>query len=258
MKHTIALLRKEALQTIRDPKQLVLWGIFAFFGMISPLTAKLLPDLIRMMSDQPSMAGIVFQLPEPDAWSAYEQWIKNLSQMGMLAVLLVFMGAVSQEKADGSAALILTKGVSRGLYLLAKWTAAFVNVTIGFLVSAGVFLGYAEWLFGGAILPQTPYALFLVWASLMFFTAMAMLASTLCKTTGMSALVAFGLLALLLIAGTVPAIGAWSPVALSDLPLRILRDLAEPDAAYGPLCLSLCAVPIFWGIGLLRFSREEL
>ena len=79
MKHLLSLLRKEALETIRDPKHLVLFGILAFFGMLSPLTAKLLPDLIRMMSDQPSMAGIVFQLPEPDALTAYEQLFKNLS-----------------------------------------------------------------------------------------------------------------------------------------------------------------------------------
>ncbi len=258
MKHLFALLRKEALETVRDPKHLVLFGIFAFFGMLSPLTAKLLPDLMRMMSDQPSMAGIVFNLPEPEALTAYEQLLKNLSQMGMLAVLLIFMGAVSQEKADGSAALVLTKGVSRGMYLLAKWAAALLNVTIGFLFASGLFLGYTQWLFGGALLPNTPYALFLVWAGLMFYTGLSLLASTLCRTTGMSALAAFGLMALLLVAGTVPAIAAMSPVSLMDLPLRILKDLEAPAKALTPLIVSLCAVPLFWCIGLLRFSQEEL
>ncbi len=258
MRHLAALLRKEALETIRDPKHLVLFGILAFFGMLSPLTAKLLPDLIRMMSDQPSMAGIVFNLPDPDALTAYEQLLKNMSQMGMLAVMLIFMGAVSQEKAEGTAALVLTKGVSRGMFLLSKWVAAILNVTVGYLVAAGLFLGYTQWLFGGALLPQTPFALFLLWVGLVFYTGLSLLASTLCRTTGMSALAAFGLLALLLVVGTIPAIAAWSPVSLMDLPLRILKDLAQPAEALKPLCVSLAAVPLFWGIGLLRFSQEEL
>ncbi len=73
--------------------------------LASPLLAKLTPQLLKALPDMPP--GLAEMIPEPTLTDAVAQYLKNLSQFGILLALLMSMGAMAQEKERGTAALVL-------------------------------------------------------------------------------------------------------------------------------------------------------
>lgn len=258
MNHLMALLSKEWLETRRDTKRWVLLGIFLFFGLMSPLAAKLTPEIIRLFANTPDMAGIQLLIPTPDVYAAYEQFIKNITQMLFMAVLLVFMGIISQEKADGSAILILTKGVSRPVFLLSKILSSLLLTTIAYWLSVALFLMYTQILFDQFLIPGTIATLMMLWLYLLTFTSITMLASTLSKTVGMSALFTFGAFFSLLAVSSLPIIRDWSPILLASLASRFLHGVSDASIMLKPVISSILLIPICFITAVLAFKRQEL
>jgi len=67
---------------------------------------------------------------------AISQYIKNLSQFGVLLGLLLSMGLVSQEKERGTAAMLLTKPLPRSSFLVAKFLALGLGFVVALTVAA--------------------------------------------------------------------------------------------------------------------------
>jgi ABC-2 type transport system permease protein len=107
-----AFLRKEVTEIRRTWRLWVIPGMLVFFGVTSPIIAALTPALVRSMAA--SQPGVVIQLPAPTALDAYAQFIKNLDQFVLLALVITGAGIVSGERASGTAILVLTKPLSRG------------------------------------------------------------------------------------------------------------------------------------------------
>lgn len=258
MRHLPALLEKEWMETLRDTKRIILLAVFVFFGLLSPLMAKLTPELFALIAKTPEMAGIQLSLPEPDIFSYYDQFLKNMSQMILFAVILVFMGSVSQEKVDGTAALVLTKNVSRSIFLTAKILSALFIVSVAYWFSAILFLIYTKLLFGTAIIGGTWGALSLMWIYLLFIASLTLLASTFSKNIVMSALLAFGIIFFLMAISALPVLRDWTPMSLASLPSRILRGLTTTRQVIRPVMAGLLSIPVCWLIASLSFSRQEL
>ncbi len=105
------LLRKEFREQWRTWKMIVFLAVFLITGIISPLLAKYTPELLRSIPNLPEgLAGII---PNPTVADSVAQYLKNISQFGILLVILLTMGVVAQEKERGTAAMLLTKPVSR-------------------------------------------------------------------------------------------------------------------------------------------------
>lgn len=56
-------------------------------------------------------------------WRWRSQYVKTISQFGVILALLLTMGAVTQEKNRGTAAMMLVKPLPRSTFLLAKFGA---------------------------------------------------------------------------------------------------------------------------------------
>ncbi|MGH9421983.1 MAG: ABC transporter permease, partial [Thermoanaerobaculia bacterium] len=99
----LVTLRKELLEQRRTHRLLAVAIVLVFFGLLSPLSAKFTPELMKMLPKGAAMAKLV---PLPTMMDAALQYLKNLSQFGVLHAFLVTMGAVAQEKARGTAAMM--------------------------------------------------------------------------------------------------------------------------------------------------------
>ena len=75
------------------------------------------------------------------------QYLKNTEQFGILLVILLTMGVVAQEKERGTAAMLLTKPVSRSAVILAKWLTGMTILLAGLLVDGLACLAYTAVLF---------------------------------------------------------------------------------------------------------------
>jgi ABC-2 type transport system permease protein len=70
MRSYIAFTKKELLEQLRTYKCLIILSVFFILGMMSPLFAKLMPDIIGGME----IEGIQITIPEPTAVDAYTQF----------------------------------------------------------------------------------------------------------------------------------------------------------------------------------------
>ena len=106
-----AFLHKELTEIRRTWRLWVIPGMLVFFGVTSPIIAALTPALVRSMTA--SQPGVAIRLPPPRTLDAYAQFMKNLDQFVLIAVVIAGAGVVSGERASGTAILALTKPLSR-------------------------------------------------------------------------------------------------------------------------------------------------
>jgi ABC-2 type transport system permease protein len=137
MKQFIVLLKKELLESRRNFKWIWMPIVFILFGITEPLTAYYMPDILDAVGNLPD--GAVIEIPPPTSEEVLLSTIGQYSMMGVLVIVLGFMGTVAGERKNGSASLVLVKPVSYHSYILSKWAAAmilvWVSYTLGMLSS---------------------------------------------------------------------------------------------------------------------------
>lgn len=202
--------RKEMQEQWRTYRFLIVAAVLAAFGLASPLLAKFTPEMLKAIPGVPP--ELLAAIPSPTLADAIAQYVKNMSQFGILLALLMTMGVVVQEKERGTAAFFLTRPVSRETFLLAKFAALTVTFIISLLLAAAGCWYYTLVLF------STPLAWgpFLALNGLMLlvflvYMALALLASTLARTNGIAVGLAFVALVLIGGIGALPAIGDYFP-----------------------------------------------
>ncbi|TVQ21685.1 MAG: ABC transporter permease, partial [Spirochaetaceae bacterium] len=73
------LVQKDLREQMRNSQLLIAVVMGVFFGILSPLTARYMPELIAFLgADQ----GMEIILPEPGVIDALQQFVSNLSQIG--------------------------------------------------------------------------------------------------------------------------------------------------------------------------------
>ena len=113
-----AFLQKELTEIRRTWRLWVIPGMLVFLGITSPIIAALTPALLQSMST--SKPGVVIHIPPPAVLDASAQFLKNLDQFVLIAVVIAGAGAISGERSSGTAILALTKPLSRGAFVVGK------------------------------------------------------------------------------------------------------------------------------------------
>jgi ABC-2 type transport system permease protein len=220
------MLKKELLENVKKSRFIVMLIVLLLFGIMSPLTARYLPEIITfILGTSDDSIGIPIELPAPSIVDSYAQYYKNLTQMGIFVQILIFMGIVSDEKSKGSAVLVLTKAVSRNIFLVSKFVAASLVVIATLIPSYMVFYLYTYLLFdkfpaGSSFIGVLMYLLFSI-----FIIAFTLFASTMTNKTSYSALIAIGGYFLLSILSVLPKISDWFPMKLNDAAYQISAGL---------------------------------
>lgn len=126
-------------------KLLILTAVFVFFGLMSPLAAKYMPQMLQSFLP----AGMQIELTGPDAVDSWTQFFKNMSQIGLVVLLLTFSGMLPSEYAKGTLTNLLAKGLSRKTVVLSKFTAAAALWTACYPLAFLIALGYTIYFWGG-------------------------------------------------------------------------------------------------------------
>jgi ABC-2 type transport system permease protein len=249
----LAVLRKELVEQWRTRRLVVVAVVFLFFGFLSPLGAKLLPDLLEGLGDS---GGVVFEIPPPTAQDALLQYVKNMSQFGVLLAVLLAMGAVAREKERGTAAMVLSKPVSRADFLLGKFVALTLVFSLCLALAGLACYYYTVVLFEGTGEARFVEMNLLLGLFIEFYLAVTLLGSTVARSQVVAGGLGLGAVFVVAILGVLPRFGDYMPTALLDWAQALMAGTGEP--AWGAVVVSLGVIVVCLGAALVVFERQEV
>jgi ABC-2 type transport system permease protein len=208
MNNIHTLLKKEIMEIIRSYKLLIGLAVFAFFGILSPVTAKYLPQILGSLEEIRQMN---IQLPEPTYRDALSQYVQNISQIGTFALIFLAMGSVAKEKDQGTAAFLMVKPVRRSFFITVKIISLIGLVTVS-LAAAAVLCGIYTVIFFEAV----PLGMFLKMNLLLLLNIVTIiivtvLASTFFRTQAPAGIVSIVLWMVLSGITEIKTVGIYSP-----------------------------------------------
>lgn len=250
----LAFLRKELAEIRSTWRIWVLPGMLLFVAISSPLLAELTPALVRSIAaDQP---GVVIELPDPVALDSYRQLVQSLSQIVLLALIITTAGMISGEARSGTAALVLTKPVSRAAFLAAKVLAQALLVVVSTIVATVICWGLTFAVFGEApVWPLVEAVTLWLLAAVLMIAVMTLL-SVLINAVAGAAGAGIGLYFVLMI------LAQWGPTR-DYSPAGVLHGVAavlagEETALLAPVVTTVLAVALVLWSAIWIFRRQEL
>jgi ABC-2 type transport system permease protein len=213
MKQWIVLYHKEMLEMWRNYKLLWVPLVFIIIGVMNPVMTYYMPQLLEANG---LTKEIIQAIPTP---TGAEIMVKTLSQyntLGILILVLSFMGTVASERQSGSVIMVLVKPVPHLSYITAKWVAMLSLTIVAFA------LGYiATWYYTGVLIADVPFSQ--IWQSLLiyalwlvFVISVTLLYSSLLNSTGGIAFLSLLTLAAFSLSTSIFAsYTRWSPGRLS-------------------------------------------
>src|SRR5665647_682471 len=143
MRAYFAFTKKEFTENLRTYKLMIMIVVFLIFGVMNPLFAKFTPEILKAAGLDPSALG----MGTPTAMDSFAQFCKNVGQLGLLVLVIVFSGIMANELSEGTLINILTKGMKRSTVILSKFTMATVIWTVSYLLCLAVTYAYTAYYF---------------------------------------------------------------------------------------------------------------
>jgi ABC-2 type transport system permease protein len=248
-------LRKELREALRSNRLLVVGVVFLLLGIISPLTAKYTPELLKLVGT--GQQGVTITFPPPVVADAIAQYLKNVAGTGILIALLLPMGMVAREKERGTAAFALTKPLTREAYLAAKLVALLALLAMGVALAALATWFYTALLFQpiapGGFIACTLLILF----SLLVYALLTFLGSVLARSQLPAVGVGLGAWVIISLIGVIPRATPYTPAGLLEPASALALGKAPAHLVTALLANAAITVAII-ALAWLAFRRQEL
>ncbi|WP_138755188.1 ABC transporter permease [Paenibacillus sinopodophylli] len=228
----VVMVQKEVLELARSYKLLWVPLVFILLGMMQPVSTYYMPVILERAGSLPE--GTVIDIPMPQGAEVLAQTLQQFGTLGVLVLVLAFMGTVSGERMSGVAAIIMVKPISPLAYIGSKWTAMLL-LTWGSLTAG--YLG--SWYYTGLLIGEVPLidvcrSLFVYGLWLSMVMVIALLLSTWLRSPAAAAFATFGgALVLTLLAHLFPAFLGWTPGSLSGYAYQLAASSMEDSKMLG-------------------------
>lgn len=206
-------LEKEWRENIRNYKLFWIPIVFILFGIMEPVSNYFLPQLLDSVGNLPE--GTVLEMPVPEPEQILAAIIGQYHFIGLLVLVLAYMGSIAGERRSGTATLLYVRPISFPAYFMSKWTMAsaiaLISVWLGLL--AGYY--YTALLFDGVeFIKFLQFAgTYSIW--ILLVTAIIITASSVMPNAGLAAGAALFLVFFLqIIDGLIGAYWTISPLKL--------------------------------------------
>jgi len=232
MSNYFTFTRKEITENLRTKRLLVLGCVFLSFAILSPLMARFMGEIFAMLIPSTDETGqaLVAALSNPVWTESYLQFYGNLAQVGIFAIIFMYMSIIQREIKTGTANLMFSKGLGHTTFILSKFTVASIVIFIVTMVSVLVTYAYTLLLFdyggqiGDVILGGLVFS-----AGAIALLAVIMMCSAVTKSTPASAGLSIGAYFIFVILGMLPRIGVISPTNLLGHPIALSTGTTPDD-----------------------------
>lgn len=233
MRAYTAFVKKEFREMARTYKLLIMGVVFFIIGVLNPVTAKFLPDLLKSLVQD----GIQITITEPVAMDSWMQFYKNVPQMGLIVLVIVFSGILSNEISKGTLVNVLTKGLSRKDVILAKFTSVGLIWTISYFFCFAISYLYTRF-FWEETVPNLFFSVFCLWFFGLMLVSIVILGGVLFKSNYGALLVTAIAVGVLLLVNIIPPLQEYNPMMLSSDNVALLRQEREVADFILPLIVS--------------------
>lgn len=245
----MTLWRLEIVRLFRSLRWTILIAVYGFFGILGPLTARYLPDIIERFE------GTSAGLPDFGPPDGITQYVGNAQQLGILAVAFVAAAALAIDSKTELAVFFRTRAPIRELLtprLVVNAAAAAVAFSFGAVIAyvgTGILLDWID--LGPFVVGVALQCLYLAFA----VTVVGLMGSVVRKVVT-TALLAVGVLILLGVLTLIPPIAPWLPSDLAGALDQLIRG-GEFDywrSLIGTIAL-IVALP---AVTVMQLDRREV
>lgn len=211
------LWRLEWLRLVRTKRWLALVGVYVFFGLVGPLSARYLGEIVERFG-----GGVEVTFPPPVAADGMIQYVSNVSQIGLLVSVVVAAGSLAFDAKPEMGVFLRTRVHRIWDILVPRLTVTFLAVGISFVLGA-----LAAWYETVVLIGTLPVGGTLAgigYGLLYLALVVAVVAAAGSRANNILGAVLITIVVLLMmpIIGIVEAIGEWLPSylvgALADIP----------------------------------------
>jgi len=252
MKQFIILLKKDLLELYRTKKILIIGFIFIIFALLSPLMAKMTPELLKYAGNE------VVQINMPDATilDSYGQFVKNISQLGLFTLIIALGGIIVNERKKGLYTNLINNSVKKYNFILSKVISQILIFTGIYAVSALLFSTYNYVIFNQFIIEYSFLSFVSLYIYLVFIICLVNLFSAISKSTIMSILLGIAT-ALAISFFDIFKFGKYLPNYLVSISSSILNNTSGLNYVYKNIGITLLISIILVAASIKLCSNKE-
>ncbi len=204
----MTLWRLELVRLFRTHRIWILFGVFALFGALGPLTARFLPEIVEAVG-----GGVEIAVPPPSPELAMAGYLGNALQIGILAIAFVAAAALAFDSKPEMAVYLRTRA-SIPQILAPRYVVNMLASVVSFVIGTTIAYVGSAILIGAPLLGGTVTATLLLSVYLVFVVALTGFAASLVRSIPGTALITVGALIVIGIIGLIPQVDAWLPSSL--------------------------------------------
>ncbi len=248
----MSLWRLETRRLLRTHRWTVLAGVYVLFGLLGALGARYLNELIAQMG-----GDITIIAPDPEPVDGLIQFVSNVSQLGLLGVVVVAAAALAIDAHPERAAFLRTRVERPGRLLVAPYVVTTMATIIALIAGTILTVALTTVLIGS--LPLVEVAIGTVYGAVYLGFAIAVVATAGSIVRSQVAVV-FLTLAVLLALPTLAMLEplrAWLPSELLTAVLALVEGAPATDYLRATV-VALLATAGLLALAMIRLDRREL
>lgn len=255
MNQITALFKKEAVESVRNFKLFILFAVFIIIGIISPLTAYLMPDIMEMVMED---AGVIFELPAVTSLDSYVQFFSNMNQLG-LPILVIVTGSILTNEFSGNTLVnLLTKGLKRHNVMLVKFLYTSLMWTVVYVSGAVTAYLYTIYYWDNE-LENILAAFGLTWLYGIFLISVIMLASAIFRISFLGVLfTVLGLVIVMIILSIYPQTADYLPQYLISSNAELLTGEAGMSDIMPAALITAGASILIFLLSIVMFNKAAV
>jgi len=210
-----AFATKEITESIRTKRLFVLAIVFIFLAIMGVIMARFAGEILEALISADGATGMTITMPPP-VWSdSYAQLYSGLTEIGMISLIMLYMGAILREKRTGTIDLMMAKGLTPAAFVGAKFAVAVLTALAVLFVSVMVTYVYTLLLFeyagqiGNVLFGALPFGVYML-----MILATTMMWSAIAKSTAVSAVLGLVTLFSFTLLNFIPRFGGFMPARL--------------------------------------------
>lgn len=209
----MTLCRLEWLRLFRTKRWIGLLSVYLFFGLVGPLTARYLSEIVSFAGGE--LQDVVVEFPPPVPADGMAQYASNAMQIGTLVAVVVAAGALAFDAIPEMGVFLRTRIADVKHILSPRVWVTTAAVLVAFVVGA-LAAWYETWALIGA--PDTAAVLAGIgYGALFLVFVVAMVAAVAGKVSSILGTVMVSIVILLVmpVIGVADVVGRWLPTHLA-------------------------------------------